>query len=241
MAKAVPSGQTNQLDISGKYGTYLLEQNLLGVSDYLVGPAILGIMDPEVYKKLVVGGEAAVLRIRIHGKEIWKMMLVEFLEFISQGDIVVKLPQMSKRMLCQFDCSLKKTLSLHLHPTPPGNELNIAAESGSWWIDYIGPLLLTMTDRFLKTMEAIEPQWKYTNGSPSKEGCSNTGISEKAATYCDTPHPNKRLMAKHTYILSWDFLVVGTPVPCLATRVDLSSDSFVLRKKANPDNKAIFV
>ncbi|GJR37509.1 hypothetical protein Tco_1213193 [Tanacetum coccineum] len=64
MAKAVPSGQTNQLDISGKYGTYLLEQNLLGVSDYLVGPAILGIMDPEVYKKLVVGGEAAVLRIR---------------------------------------------------------------------------------------------------------------------------------------------------------------------------------
>ncbi|GKB81963.1 zinc finger CCCH domain-containing protein 19 [Tanacetum coccineum] len=24
--------------------------------------------------------------------------------------------------------------------TPPGNDLNIAAESGSWWIDYIGPL-----------------------------------------------------------------------------------------------------
>ncbi|GJY85579.1 hypothetical protein Tco_0499605 [Tanacetum coccineum] len=45
--------------------------------------------------------------------------------------------------------------------TPPGNDLNIAAESGSLWIDYIGPLTSDEIDSD-KRWSYRDPQWKYT-------------------------------------------------------------------------------
>ncbi|GJX85631.1 hypothetical protein Tco_0336405 [Tanacetum coccineum] len=81
-----------------------------------------------------------VRRMYVGGKN-WEDMLVSFLGVHSQGDCGNVTTDDNEDVTPVI--APEKDSIIAPPSTPPGNDLNIAVESGSSWIDYIGPYLVT--------------------------------------------------------------------------------------------------
>ncbi|GJZ49289.1 hypothetical protein Tco_0603479 [Tanacetum coccineum] len=105
-------------------------------------------------------------------EKIWKMMHVRFLEFILRV-IVVSTPDDNGGCYDQVIAPEKDSI-IAPPSTPPGNDLNIAVESGSSWIDYIGPL----------TSDEIDPdkRWSYRDPNGNIHGSKKPSL----------PHPRRK-------------------------------------------------